>query len=833
MIKWAKIIAASVLGLVVLTVGAAGVWLWRFDPNDYKDYVAEQFQARSGRSLSIDGKLKLELYPWLAVDAGGISIGNAAGFGPRPFATIQHVSARVKLLPLLRHELQIGTVSVDGMKVNLARDRDGRGNWDDLLSRAAELRATASGRAPASAAAPRPARLAVAGIRIQAASIDWRDDGRLRYALDHVDLDTGPLRPNAPVDLRTSFSVHGGEQLSAEATLKARASLAGDTLELDGASLSGRVSTPRTGERPVDVAATWQTLRFDRAAGKAAVTGLTTRASGIEAAWQLQAAGLYSKPTVGGSVTIRDAELAPVVDRLKISLPRGVDAASLGRFHASAKFELDTASGRVSADSVSVGLLGTRASGAARLDGKRLHATLKVPRFEPGDTFKRIAAAYLPATIDAAALGDLALSGTVDADLGTGTARLSALSAEVLGLRARADVDLRGAAGARTLAGSISVAAFEPRQLARRLGLKPPATADPKALGRAALDTHFRVDASAARLERLTLRLDGSRITGSLGVENFTHPSYRFALQADRLDVDRYLPPRGTGADRAGERKAAGLALPLEALHRYEAAGRLDAGELTVGGLKMRDFAAALTLGGGTAEVTSAKARLYGGEFAGKLSVDAKSSEPKTHLTGKATKLALEPLIEAVAGKASFSGNGDFDVDLAAQGKTVAENVHSAAGRVAFTLRNGVIDGFNVGRSLCQVYNLSQKLAAPPKQPERTAYQLIRGTAKVDHGVASSSDLLARSSFMEVTGGGRTDLIKRSLSYEFEAKLTAPIPIAGCQSMSPLIGDSLPLSLRGALDSPEVQPDFSKILRRRAQQELKKRAVEKLLHHLL
>lgn len=342
----------------------------------------------------------------------------------------------------------------------------------------------------------------------------------------------------------------------------------------------------------------------------------------------------------------------------------------------------------------------------------------------------------------------------------------------------------------------------------------------------------LNVGKSRAELRELSLRLDDSRISGTLGVENFAHPDYRFALHVDHIDVDRYLPPRSSKA-HAGERKVGDMPLSTEALKRYALAGRLDADELTVGGLKMQRFATDVALRGGVAKITSAKARLYGGEFAGKLTVDASADEPKTHLTGKATKLALEPLITAVAGKASFSGNGDFDVDLATHGKTVTDNVHSASGRIGFSLHDGVIKDFNVGRSLCAAYNLTQKLSPPPDEALQTRFQLIRGTAKVGNGVASSSDLLARAPFIEVTGGGRADLIKRSLSYGFEAKLTGSIPIPGCKSMDPLIGDSLPLTLRGALDSPEVRPDFSKILRRRAQQELKKRAMEKLLHHLL
>ena len=828
MVKWAKILAATVAGLIVLVVAVVLLVVWRVDPNRYKGYIAEQFQARTGRSLSIDRNLKFELYPWLAVEAGGVSIGNAAGFGARPFATIDHVSARVKLLPLLQRKFEVGTIILDGLSVSLERNRDGRGNWDDLLGHAG----TEASATPGNASQPPFAHLGIQGIRIRNASIDWREDGALRYALSHVDVDTGPMRPNAPVDLTASFSLRAGTQLRAELTLKTRAGIAGGKLDLTGGSLGGQVSTPRAGKQPVKVAASWKTLSFDGADGSAAVAGLTTRTGDVEAAWQLTGNGLYATPRLKGRVAIRDAPLAPVLDWLDISVPKQIQRGALGNFDASTRFDVDSGADRFSFDSISIALLDSRMSGRASIDGKRLHAQIALPRFEPNGTLRRIIAAHLPKGLDAGALGPLAFDGTVNADLASGSADFDPLSIEIFGLRAGGKLRLRNVSRSTALSGEARIAAFDPRELLHRLGWTVPQTSDAKALRSASLETHFEIDKSQGRLQQLVLRLDDSRISGDLGVENFTHPAYRFALHVDRINVDRYLPPRQATA-RKGERKVGDMRVSADLLSRFKLAGRIDAGELTAGGLDMRHFATDIDLGGGVAKITSAKAQLYGGEFTGSLSVDAKSDEPKTQLTGKATKLDLKPLITALAGKAAFTGNGDFDVDLSTHGKTVTENVRSAAGHVNFTLRNGTIDGFNVGRSLCEAYNLTQKLPRPPNEPLQTRYQLIRGTAEVSHGVASSSKLLARSPFIEVTGGGRADLTKRSLSYVFEAKLTGSIPVPGCKSMDSLIGDSLPLTLRGSLEAPEIRPDYSKILRRRAQQELKKRAAESLLRHLL
>src|SRR5690606_13942083 len=101
---------------------------------------------------------------------------------------------------------------------------------------------------------------------------------------------------------------------------------------------------------------------------------------------------------------------------------------------------------------------------------------------------------------------------------------------------------------------------------------------------------------------------------------------------------------------------------------------------------------------------------------------------------------------------------GSFDLSLSGRGSKVIDNVASASGNVSFSLTDGAIDGFNLGRTLCAVYNASQKLPSPAQAPASTQYQAIRGTARVAAGVAESQDLLARASFMDVTGRGRLHL---------------------------------------------------------------------------
>jgi AsmA protein len=902
MIKWLKWLAAAVGGVVVLLGAVALFIVWRIDPNDYKGYLTDAFEARTGRSLSIDDDLRFELYPWLAVETGGLVVGNAAGFPAQPFATIERVSARVKLLPLLRHEVEVGTVVVDGLTLNLERNGSGHGNWEDVL---AAKGGTADG-TPAPRVPAAFERFGIAGIRIRDGTVNWTENGALRYALTDIDADTGSIGAAAPVDLDVGFELRdAGAGRSARVQLTARAAFADDVLRLDDADASVVVPEGATAP-PIDIAASWRALSVDTAAGTASVEALATRAGTVRADWELAGRQLFTEPVLTGTVHIQDAPVSAAADLLTVTLPPSVARTTLGSFDAAVGFAVDAAARRLSLDSVDVELLDARLTGRAKLGADRLHAEIHVPAFAPRDPLRRLAAEYLPSGIDVEAIGQIGVDAIVDADLRAGTAKISDVRAELLGGRWRGELTKTGARRYRgqlrssrfapqefaavfdplltdtvqvselgmlsidtrfdydgerdtarldplalevfglhgdgrltaralstsaELSGEAHVAEFTPRDLFRRFGRTLPATSDDTVLRSAAIDTGFALNRSTGTFRNLVLRLDDSVIRGDFSVEDFEHPAYRFALSVDGIDVDRYLPPRSDTA-AAGQRKLGDIELAATPLDTLSFAGRIEAKTLTLGGLAMQNVGTTLTIGDGAAKLGDAKATLYGGRFTGDLAVDATGPEPRTQLQGKVVKLALEPLITALVGSADFSGDSDFDLDLSGHGKTVTDNVRSAAGRVSFLLRNGAIDGFNLGRTLCAAYNLTQKLPPPPDRPQTTSYGLIRGTAEVTDGVATSSDLLARTSFMDVTGRGRLDLVDRGLSYDLEAKLTDSISIPQCQSMDALIGGSVPLTLRGTLDAPEIRPDFSEILRRRAQDELKKRLQERLQDRL-
>ena len=107
MLKW---FVVSMFVLVLLVGVAAAALVYLVDWNDFRDTVQVQVKKHTGRDLTIDGDLKPSVFPWVGVSIGDISLANADGFGDTPFAQMGSADVKVKLMPLLKKEVNVRTI---------------------------------------------------------------------------------------------------------------------------------------------------------------------------------------------------------------------------------------------------------------------------------------------------------------------------------------------------------------------------------------------------------------------------------------------------------------------------------------------------------------------------------------------------------------------------------------------------------------------------------------------------------------------------------------------------------------------------------------------------
>ena len=228
LIKW---VLGIVVALALLMVAAVIVLPLVIDPNDYKDEIASKVREETGRELVISEPLDLSVFPWLGISAGGVSLGNAKGFGDQPFASLGALQLKVKLLPLLSGKVQVDTIVLKDLTLNLARNAAGRNNWDDLAGKGEHKAARKEREAQKARQEAGAFSFDVQGVEVVNAKVVWQDrQAKARYALKNVNLTAGALSPGGTAPLAMGFVLDTGK-LGPQLTLKLKGTLSvGDDL---------------------------------------------------------------------------------------------------------------------------------------------------------------------------------------------------------------------------------------------------------------------------------------------------------------------------------------------------------------------------------------------------------------------------------------------------------------------------------------------------------------------------------------------------------------------------------------------------------------------------
>jgi AsmA protein len=192
------------IGMILLLTIAAAILIPMFvNPNDHKARIVTEVKKATGRDLSIEGDIGLSVFPRLALELNGVTLSNAKDFKNGDFAAVKHAKVGVNLVPLLFEQLlEVDTIRIEGLKLNLAKNKDGVTNWDDMLGEPKGDDATEEVEALQQDEMGLLA-FTIGGLSIKEASLVWDDQSTgERYQVDNIHLETGKLAPGRSVDLR-------------------------------------------------------------------------------------------------------------------------------------------------------------------------------------------------------------------------------------------------------------------------------------------------------------------------------------------------------------------------------------------------------------------------------------------------------------------------------------------------------------------------------------------------------------------------------------------------------------------------------------------------------
>ena len=462
--------------------------------------------------------------------------------------------------------------------------------------------------------------------------------------------------------------------------------------------------------------------------------------------------------------------------------------------------------------------------------------------------------------------------GEVDHDARAGTLAARDLVLESGSLHARGVASASGLDDQPVWRGDLHLEPLDARAWLQALGLSLPAMADPAALSRLALVTDWRWAEARLDLSELDVSLDQTRVGGTWSWVPGPRNAHTFDLEAERLDLDAYLPPARVAGLESGSvpgivsvpvsltppslsqglpspeqlTQAPPLLLgllipeaiaqtPFTPTPRVSAPqspawdvlsldGRVRVGQLTLRGLRFDEFDGQLSGQDGQFQLRERVSRFYGGSLSGQVDLDARSTVPAISLRQKAMEVNVADVLkDLLRREARLSGRADLEADLRTQGQTQPELVASLSGRVALRMPEGQLQGVDLDALVKNIEAQIRGQARPP-QPAgggRTRFSQLQATAHVERGILDTQDLRVAVDHFKASGTGRIDLPREELDLTLEARVDQAPPGSTLEQIK---GIAIPVRVRGGFQSPEYRldpgPVIEELARRRLQREL-------------
>jgi AsmA protein len=196
--KFFKIIVWS-LTLFILVVGGVIAYVAAtFDPNKYKPQIVQEVKEKTGRTLKLDGDIKLSFFPRIGASLGKASLSEHDS--NQEFAAFDDLHVAVALIPLLSKQVVVDGIEVTNLRAHLTRLKNGKTSIDDLTTPS-----LAQSAPQAQESTAQPVAIDIDHITIKNADIGYTDDAvGSKYELSQLDLTTGRVALGVPTKIELS-----------------------------------------------------------------------------------------------------------------------------------------------------------------------------------------------------------------------------------------------------------------------------------------------------------------------------------------------------------------------------------------------------------------------------------------------------------------------------------------------------------------------------------------------------------------------------------------------------------------------------------------------------
>ncbi|MBL8504376.1 MAG: AsmA family protein [Rhodocyclaceae bacterium] len=331
------------------------------------------------------------------------------------------------------------------------------------------------------------------------------------------------------------------------------------------------------------------------------------------------------------------------------------------------------------------------------------------------------------------------------------------------------------------------------------------------------------IDGQTAAVHAST-QFDESKISAKVNVSRFAPLVLHFDLDLDRLNVDKYLPPKAAAGEKTPEQP-----LDFSALKGLNASGTVKIGQLQVSNVKASNVRLEVKAANGKLEVAPLTANLYDGSLAGALSINANNNQ--VALKQNLANVNINPLMKDALDKDVLEGRGNVALDVATTGTTVTAMKKGLGGAASLNLKDGAIKGINLAKTFREtkaVFTTRKDAVQQAKQTEKTDFSELSATFRIAKGVARNDDLSMKSPFIRLGGAGDIDIGEDRMDYLARASVVNTTGGQGGKELDHLKGLTVPVRVSGPFDKLAYNIEFGGLVAEAAKARVEEKVKEKV-----
>lgn len=402
-----KYIGYFVIGLVALVLILFCALVLFFDPNNYKADIERIAKEKANIHLTINGDIRWTFYPWLGVSIQDTSIASVET-PDMPFAKVQELDLSVRLLPLLKRQIKMNDINIDGLVVDLQRDEEGHTNW----AKVGEITKPNTASVPSTStsspdtqttednASSSKVEVDILSVTMNNSKFRYRDIiTREEYTINNIHLSTGAIHDNAPtlVQLSADFaSKNPAVTTNMQLQGKFSYDLARQYYQVTNLNLSSNVTGAIFNGKTVKLIADGN-LTADLNAGVAQWGNLEFGVDVFKVTGHLKVTDLLKNPHVEGHLMTTDFSMQKLLDDIGVTLPAMANRKALSKVG----FSTDLAGGmkNLTLDNVTIKVDDTTLTGKIAITDFATQAvkialvgdSINVDNYLPPDTVKQVA----------------------------------------------------------------------------------------------------------------------------------------------------------------------------------------------------------------------------------------------------------------------------------------------------------------------------------------------------------------------------------------------------------------------------------------------------------